>query len=134
MELIDIQKELERLAKKEEQLNKEKERLLEVQRQNEEQKQKVVSIYENSGFTSPESLIKALCEVYQFRPFGRAGKRESISQNSTRKPRKRVTPELVKNIKDALKAGFNRNQVAKKFDLSYPTVSKIHEGQYDKLV
>lgn len=131
MESKNIQKELERIAKQEEAIAQRKQLLLEAQRKQEEQKQKIKSIYEQSGFSSPESLITALAEAYGVRVPGKTAKREPAS---TRKPRKRVTTEVAQSVKNALADGLNRNQVAKQFNISYPTVTKIQQGGYDKLV
>lgn len=131
MEVKDIQKELERIAKQEEEIAQKKQLLLNAQRKQEEQKQKLQLIYEQSGFTSPESLVFALADTFGVRLPSKTARREPAS---TRKPRKRVTGEIAKAVKEALGTGLKRGQVANQFNISYPTVTKIQQGDYDKLI
>ena len=77
-----------------------------------------------TGFASRDELIDALRGLGGARRGPKPGAKAARS-GGKRKRRAKITPELREQIIAAVKAGGTGNAVARKFDISLPTVQNI---------
>lgn len=130
--------ELKRLEKELQRIERRKARLEEQLKTDEETVQWYNEIYTESECKSPRAFVKALMEHFGIRSISLTSSGGAGSTAATvggakrgRKPRTPITPELVQEVKAALKSE-TMSEVGERYQLSYPTVRKIKEGAYDK--
>lgn len=119
-EILRIEKEEARLARRKEEL------AAELEKKN-EQRTKLEDLYKASGYANPKDLVEALIDLYAIRVTKRLR-----GTNLTRRKRTKITPELRAAVKKEVKSGVSMNQASKKFAISYAVVAKIMKGAYDK--
>lgn len=133
IELKQIEKELQKMERR-------KAKLEEQLKMDAETTQWFNEIYAESECKTPMAFLKALMEHFGIRLVklasgkgpGRPAKAKSEgSGRRGRKPRTLITPEIVEQVKAALKTD-SMNKVAKAFKISNPTIRKIKDGAYDK--
>ncbi|MCH2154983.1 MAG: hypothetical protein MK080_03160 [Opitutales bacterium] len=121
-ELLDLEKKLELLAKR-------KEELLEQQKLEAERSAKLDKLLEESEYGTAKELVEALVQKFNVRI-------SLISTSATsgkRRKRTKVTADLRDKVKGAVAEGYSKNQVSKNFEISYAVVNKIVDGAYDAL-
>jgi len=102
----------------------------------------LIAIVKNSGYKTPRDLIKALQEISSAGVRRRVVRRKAKAPAKTRartapagKRRKRtkITVALRDAIRNEVKGGTSKNQVAKSRGISYAVVTKAVTGAYSKL-
>jgi hypothetical protein len=144
MSKIKVQalKELERQASK---IAKEKARIQAELEAEKETAKWYDQVLKESGYKRPADLIKALMGHYGLlsvslekkparrgRPAGKKAANTGKKETTGRRKRTKVTPELCTKVKEAVSGGQSKLAIAKQFKVSYPTVTKIVAGGYDK--
>jgi hypothetical protein len=124
MSINSIQKELKKLERKEQLLAKKRQALLEQQNKLQNNTEQVKKLFESSGFSTPAELVQALSAVYGLR---------GVKLSTRTRKHTRVDATLRDLVKKELAAKTPKTQIMKKFDISFPVISKIEKGGYDKL-
>lgn len=122
-ELNQIEKQVEQLAKRKEVLAAQ----LKVQ---EEAAKRYDEILGELGFKSPRDFIAALMAHYGIRSISLADKAAAKTATG-RKPRTKITHELIAGVKAALETKTTKTQIGEDFGISYMTIKKIAAGDYD---
>ena len=127
----ELQEELKQLEKKEARIAKQKQRLQARIKENKEEDKKLEDLFNKSGYPTPRALIKALMSKFNVRGGGRGPAAKSAGKGT--RTRTKVTPELRDAVKKDLKAGATKASIREAYGISYPLVTKIQKGGFDKL-
>jgi DNA repair exonuclease SbcCD ATPase subunit len=127
----EIIKKLKRIERQEAALARAKKALLDQEKQAKAAASELEALVKKSSFGTPKALVEALVSHFDLRISSK--KRGRPSAQKTRRARTKITAELRDKIKAELAKGATATSISQSYEISYPVVSNIKNGKYDKL-
>ncbi len=99
-----------------------KSKLAELER---ERAAQLVKLPAQFGFASPEDFVAAFQQAAAGKSARKAAKPAQAKTKSGRKPRAKITPEIVDQVKKLVAEGKTGSEIAKAAGISLPTVQNL---------